>query len=68
MKKITISVPDDFPSHLALMSDYLGIPRSRLITRQMEAYFKSLVDRDPDFVSYLDFLSHLNSIAPGSGE
>ena len=61
MKKITISVPDDFPLYLDLMSDYLGMPKSRLITRQIETYFNSLVDCDPDFLSYLQ------SIAAGSG-
>lgn len=61
MKKITISVPDDFTLHLDLMSDYLGIPKSRLITRKLEAYFNSLVDCDPDFLSYL------HSISEGSG-
>lgn len=61
MKKITISVPDDFPDHLDLMSDYLGIPKSRLISRQIEAYYKSLVDCDPDFLSFL------KSIGSGSG-
>ena len=53
MKKITISVPDDFVLHLDFLSEYFGVPKSRLLVRRLENFYSATYDDDPDFRAYL---------------